>query len=166
MITRCWGMYKRRKCYVMGWGRVSPTENPRSITCTWFFFILYFLSSKLSYTNLNEICDSFFILFLMETTPHKALFILASSRLTALDAGSLSHSGQAEEAEKIPVNYKYGKTFLCELCLSSAPCSQMVLGRLSLYELPWLIVKHVPVNQADPKWQLLSRHHNELPKPL
>lgn len=83
----------------MGWGRVSPAENPHSITCA-CFFILYFLSSKLSYTNLNEIWNSFFILFLMETTPHKALFILASSQLTALDAGSLSHSGQAEEAEK------------------------------------------------------------------
>lgn len=57
-------------------------------------------------------------------------------------------------------------TFLCELCLSSAPCSQMVLGRLSYCELPWLIVQHVLVNQACPQWQLLSRHYNELPKPL
>lgn len=116
-----------------------------------------------------------FILVLVETTAHavlcaasSALHILASFLLTKrplLDPGGLFTQGKLQKL-KITVNHKYAITFPCELCLSSAPCSQMVLGRLSYCELPWLIVKHVLVNQAYPKWQLLSRHYNELPEPL
>lgn len=71
-----------------------------------------------------------------------------------------------QQKPELAVNYKYAITFLRAPCLSSAPRSQMVPGRLSYCELPWLIVKHVHVNQAYPKWQLLSRRYNELPEPL
>lgn len=81
-----------------------------------------------------------------------------------MDPGSLFTQSKLQKPG-LTVNYKYTITFLCEPCLSSTPCSQMVLGRLSYCELPELIVKHVLVNQAYLKWQLLSQHYNELPEP-
>lgn len=101
--------------------------------------------------NFDKICDLFCLPLV--------------SKRPVLDPGSLFTQGKLQKL-KTTVNHKYAITFLCELCLSSTPCSQTVLGRLSYCELPWLIVKHVLVNQAYPKWQRLSRHYNELPKPL
>lgn len=96
-------------------------------------------------------------------SPAHPRLLSAYKESSSLDPGSLFTQSKLQKSE-LTVNYKYAITFLCEPCLSSAPRSQMVLGRLSYCELPWLIVKHVLVNQAYPKWQLLSRHYNELPE--
>lgn len=131
--------------------------------------------------NLSEIYDLFSLpLVLFYSLPHgnnttrSAMHCIISpshpsllsayKETSSLDPGSLFTQSKLQKS-KLTVNYEYAITFVCEPCLSSAPCSQMVLGRLSYCELPRLIDKHVLVNHAYPKWQLLSRHYNELPEP-
>lgn len=92
--------------------------------------------------------------------------IFSFSSVSAYKEASPFESRKQGELQKLKltVNYKYAITFQREPCLSSTPCSQMVQGRHRHCELPRLIVKHVLVNQSDPKWQLLSRRYNELPE--
>lgn len=74
-------------------------------------------------------------------------YVQPNQPLHILSAYKRFFASLLDTKEQLTVDDKYTITFECEPCLSSGSCSQMILGSC---EMPWLIVKHVLVNQTYP----------------
>lgn len=80
-----------------------------------------------------------------DTAPH--CYVQPNQPLHIPSAYERFFASLVDTKEQPPLADKYTVTFECEPCLSSGSCSQMIPGSC---ELPWLIVKHVLVNQTYP----------------
>lgn len=80
-----------------------------------------------------------------DTAPH--CYVQPNQPLHIPSAYERFFASLLDTKEQLTLDDNYTITFECEPCLSSGSCSQMILGSC---ELPWLIVKHVLVNQTYP----------------